>query len=168
MHLRELRFDDAPLMLEWIHDPSVVANLKARFADKTLEDCHRFILSSREGESDVHFAIADETDDTYLGTVSLKHVTEKTAEFAITIRKSAMGTGVSRDAMRAILDYGFERLGLERIFWCVSPENVRAVRFYDKQGYPRSELPEEAEGYSEEEARSYIWYTVPNPHGAQG
>lgn len=160
MRLRELRPEDAPLMLEWMHDPSVVEKLKARFAEKTIEDCRRFIDASREPGRDVHLAIAEDGTDAYLGTVSLKHITGETAEFAITIRKCAMGTGVSREGMRRILEYGFERFGLKRIYWCVSPDNERAIRFYDKQGYPRSALPKEAEGYSDEEAQSFIWYTV--------
>ena len=162
MRLRQLRAEDAPLMLEWMHDPSVVGNMKAPFAEKTLEDCRRFIAASQSGEGDVHLAIASDSDE-YLGTVSLKHIAGGSAEFAITIRKCAMGTGASRDGMRAILNHGFERLGLERIYWCVSPENVRAVRFYDKNGYPRGDVPPEAEGYSEEEKRRYIWYTVAAP-----
>lgn len=162
MRLRELRLEDAPLMLEWMHDPSVVENLKAHFAEKTMEDCQRFIYASQSAGQDLHFAIADDADDTYLGTVSLKHIHDNSAEFAITVRKCAMGTGVSQQAMRSMLDYGFDRLGLTRIYWCVSPENQRAIRFYDHNGYPRSNAPPEAEGYTPAEKESYIWYTVSN------
>ena len=165
MHLRKLRLEDAPLMLEWMHDPSVTEHMKTRFGEMTLEDCERFIRASQAGGRDIHFAIADDEEDAYLGTVSLKHVTASSAEFAITIRKRAMGTGASRQAMAAIIDYGFDQLGLERVYWCVSPENARAVRFYDKQGHPRSGVPIEAEGYTPEEVRSFIWYTVLRPEG---
>ena len=34
MKLRQLNLTDAPLMLEWMHDPSVVENLQANFAAK--------------------------------------------------------------------------------------------------------------------------------------
>lgn len=136
MYLRELKQKDAPLMLEWMHDPSVVENLQTDFGSKTIEDCERFIENSQVDNHNVHFAIADEADE-YQGTVSLKHIDNGSAEFAITIRASAMGRGISSVAMSQIIQYGFKEKGLNSIYWCVSPENKRAVRFYDKNGYHR-------------------------------
>ena len=36
MRLRQLRMEDAPLMLEWMHDYDVVSKLKTDFMSKTL------------------------------------------------------------------------------------------------------------------------------------
>ena len=47
MYLRKLEPKDAPLMLEWMHDRSVVAHLGANFAEKTIDDCLRFISASQ-------------------------------------------------------------------------------------------------------------------------
>ena len=160
MRIRKLKIEDAPLMLEWMHDPEVVKDLQTNFAKKTLADCEKFITAAVEDGTDLHFAIIGDENDEYLGTTSLKHITEQEAEFAITIRKCAMGTGVSKDAMSWILSYGLNDLGLARIYWCVSPDNKRAVRFYDKNGYARKLPPERAEGYTEEQKDKYIWYEV--------
>ena len=159
MRLRELRPEDAPLMLEWMHDPEVVRDLQTHFEEKTLDDCLRFIRAAAEPGEDIHFAITEDNADEYMGTVSLKHIRDGKAEFAITIRKCAMGKGLSRDAMQAILQYGLETLGLRQVYWCVSPDNRRAVRFYDKNGYRRVPAPE-AEGYTAEQRAKYIWYQV--------
>ena len=70
MKLRKLCHRDAPLMLEWMHDPDCVENLQANFASKTLEDCERFVAYAQEPGEDLHLAIVDE-NDTYMGTVSL-------------------------------------------------------------------------------------------------
>lgn len=142
-------------MLEWMHDPSVVENLQANFASKTLNDCECFISSAQNLETDLHMAVVD-AEDTYMGTVSLKHIGYDTAEFAITVRASAMGHGYSRFAMQSILEYGIRELELQEIYWCVSPANKRAVRFYDKNGYVRTdEIPNHlAKMYSQE----LIWY----------
>ena len=42
-----------------------------------------------------------------MGTVSLKHIKNNTAEFAIAIRKIAMGYGFASYAMNEIIQYGF-------------------------------------------------------------
>lgn len=162
MNLRVLSDKDAPFMLEWMHDTSVVENLQANFATKTLEDCKQFILSAHDTSENVHLAIVDDAD-TYMGTVSLKHICDRRAEFAITIRTCAMGQGYARFAMAEIIRLGFEKLFLDTVYWCVAPENKRAVRFYDKNGYPRVSLGElecALQFYSVDQAKKYIWYAV--------
>lgn len=143
MKLRKLMLKDASLMLEWMHDESVIKYMQADFKAKTEEDCRKFIDDSWEDKENLHMAIVDD-DDVYQGTVSLKHITDSSAEFAITIRVSAMGKGVAREAMKRIIEKGFIEKHLSRVYWCVSPENVRAVRFYDKNGYCRV-APEQLE-----------------------
>ena len=42
MRLRKLEIKDAPAMLEWMQDRSVVADMNTDFSSKTLEDCALF------------------------------------------------------------------------------------------------------------------------------
>lgn len=159
MKLRKLEKKDAPLMLEWMHDPSVVEYMQADFAGKSLEDCKTFISAAQNRNDSVHLAVTDDHDE-YQGTVSLKDIKDGSAEFAITVRASAMGRGFSQYAMAEIIRMGFEDFGLTRIYWCVNPANKRAVRFYDKNGYTRvsaKSLPGQG-SYTEEQIDSYIWY----------
>ena len=159
MKLRALEQRDAPLMLEWMHDASVVCHLGTNFMEKTLEDCCGFIRWANETQRDLHLAVADE-QDTYMGTVSLKHIHAGTAEFAITVRACAMGKGYSRFAMQRILEHGIRQLGLSAIYWCVSRSNARAVRFYDKNRYLRTQnIPETIlQAYTPEQRAEFIWY----------
>lgn len=167
MYLRRLEKKDAPLMLEWMHDESVVEFLSANFAAMTIENCYGFIEKSNEqldrfeNITDIHYAIADSNDE-YMGTVSLKHINhlEKDAEFAITIRKTAMGKGFSAYGMEAILKKGIEEFGLENIYWCVSSLNKRAVRFYEKHEYNKIvDVPEHIKReYSENLLSKLIWF----------
>lgn len=136
MRLRELELKDAPLMLEWMHDETVVKDMQADFSSKTLEDCNLFILSSKDTRKNLHLAIADENDE-YMGTVSLKNIEEDKAEFAITVRKCAMGKGYSHFGMSEIIRIGFEKMNLSNIYWYVDKNNQRAIKFYDKNGYQR-------------------------------
>ena len=47
MRLRNLELKDASFMLEWMHDESVVKNLRGNFRSKTIEDVKKFILASQ-------------------------------------------------------------------------------------------------------------------------
>lgn len=160
--LRRLELKDAPLMLEWMHDKSVVENLSANFGAKSIEDCKAFIKSSESDKDNLNLAIVSEEDE-YMGTVSLKHIDKenKNAEFAIAIRTCAMGKGYSKYGMAEIIRVGLEELGLDEVYWCVSPENKRAVRFYDKNGYervPHSNV--KSIGYTPEQIKEFIWYSA--------
>lgn len=163
MKLRYLEEKDAPFMLEWMHDRDAVEHLQGRFLEKKLEDCLQFIENSRKDSDQLHLAVVDETD-TYMGTVSLKHIDRQRsdAEFAIAIRRCAMGNGFSRFGMERILALGLTELGLQNIFWCVSPENSRAVRFYDKGNYPRvdAQTVDACRYYTEQQAQQLAWYCV--------
>ena len=136
MKLRDLELKDAPLMLEWMHDPSVVEKLKTNFLTKTIDDCKAFIKASKDKTKDINLAIVSDEDE-YMGTVSLKNIDHENncAEFAITVRKSAMGRGYSWWGMEEIIKLAFDKYGLENVYWCVSRANKRAVRFYDKHNF---------------------------------
>lgn len=160
MNLRKINTEDTPFMLEWMHDDSVVHDLKTDFATKTLEDCKAFIKMAQDTKENLHLAIVDD-NDTYMGTVSLKHITKTSAEFGITVRKCAMSKGFSKFAMQHIIEKGFKQLGLQKIYWCVAPENQRAVKFYDKNKFDRCLAPVEAQNsYTTEEIAHYLWYEV--------
>lgn len=165
MRLRELQLKDAPFMLEWMHDSNVTEKLKTRFETKTLDDCRSFIRDSADSTKNLHLAIVNDEDE-YMGTVSLKNLEAEQAEFAITVRSCAMGKKYSQYGMKEIIRKGFEELKLQRIYWCVSPLNERAIRFYDKNGYHRigvRELSVPAGQYTDQETAWYIWYLETAP-----
>lgn len=137
MKVRTLNLKDAPFMLEWMHDKTIVQYMEKDFSQMQLKDCEQFIKNSQNFQKHMHLAIVDE-NDTYMGTVSLKNIDKETlsAEFAITIRKCAMGRNYAKYGMGEIIQKGFHDLGLETIYWYVSSMNERAIRFYNKNGYP--------------------------------
>lgn len=134
MQIRRLKLKDAPFMLEWMHDSNVTKDLRADFSKKNISDAEQFIKDSHKEKDSLHLAIASDTDE-YMGTVSLKHIANGSAEFAITIRTTAMGHGYSWFGMESIINKAFDELGLESVYWCVSRNNKRAVRFYDKHNF---------------------------------
>ncbi len=159
MRLRKLEIKDAPAMLEWMQDRSVVADMNTDFSSKTLEDCAAFIELSQKDKDNLHFAITDDLDE-YLGTVSLKHIKNKTAEFGIVVRKEAMRRGYAWFGMEEIVKVAFEELKLESVYWCVNKGNERAIRFYEKHNFHKvKDVPKDAlERY--EGVDNLIWYSV--------
>jgi diamine N-acetyltransferase len=133
-HLRPLEEKDAPGMLEWMTDPEIVRFFRFDASAVTLESCRSFIAEANLQKNCRHYAIADE-QDAYLGTISLKNITEADAEYAISTRSCAHGTGAAMTATREILRIAFRELGLKRVYLNVLAENGRANAFYRKAGF---------------------------------
>ena len=166
MNLRNLQEKDTPMMLEWMHDKDVIQFLKTNFAGMSIDDCQKFIAGADKENKDIHKAIVNEEDE-YMGTVSLKHIANNMAEFAIAIRKKAMAKGIASAAMREIIRYGFEEKKLNVIYWCVDEKNQRACHFYDKNKYNKIDIRNSEiiylnakKYYTVSQIEHYLWYAV--------
>ena len=136
MRLRNLESKDAVLMLEWMRDPEIAQNFRFDATNVNMESVQRFIANASSSTESEHFAIADE-DDEYLGTISLKNIDmiNKHAEYAISLRKSVIGSGIAFESTKKILEYAFLKKELEKVYLNVYSKNLRAIKFYEKFGF---------------------------------
>lgn len=139
--LRELKESDAPLMLEWMHDPDIQKGFKKDMIDANIDDALVFCRDSKipkqiKSGDNLHYAIVNE-DDEYLGTISLKNIDLENgnAEYAITLRKSAQGRGTARKATRLVLEKAFEEYELHRVYLNVLSNNKSAIKLYERCGF---------------------------------
>lgn len=148
-------------MLEWMHDEDVTRYMNKDFANKQLTDCQDFIRQSQIDLPNMHRAITDD-NDVYMGTVSLKNINSERndAEFAIIVRKEAMGKGFAEYGMKEIIRLGFLEFGLDTIYWNVLKNNARAIRFYEKNGYKLAGRDETTTWGRELPENKYFWFAT--------
>lgn len=105
--LRKLQLKDVPLMLEWMHDEEAKHIFQNNFAE--IDVCSKKVVENSFREDQQHFAIVDDQDDEYLGTISLKNIDlkNKNAEYAISTRKKARGTGANQKSNGIIIKIWF-------------------------------------------------------------
>lgn len=135
MILRKLCYKDIDYMIEWMNDEDINKNFKTKFSNYTREDLINFINTSFTPENK-HFAIVNEYDE-YLGTVSLKNISsiDKNAEYAIVLRKLAIGSEIAKKATKEALRFAFNELKLYKVYLNVLSENTRAIKFYEKMNF---------------------------------
>lgn len=132
MALRKLEPKDRYGMLEWMQDKDIMACFRMEKDTIDEEKVKNFIEDSFN-EKCRHYAIVDEHDE-YLGTISLKNIdsANSNAEYAVVLRKQAIGGGVARTATNELLDIAFNELKLQKVYLNVLSNNKRAINFYRK------------------------------------
>jgi len=123
-------------MLEWMKDEEINQYFRFQSEIVTLDSIKKFIASSVLCEKNKHYAIVDD-NDVYLGTISLKNIdmNNLTAEYAIALRKIAIGKEIARDATIDILNKAFQYFKLNKVYLNVIADNKRAIKFYEKMGF---------------------------------
>jgi RimJ/RimL family protein N-acetyltransferase len=83
-----------------------------------------------------------ERDGALLGDADLRHITAKTAEFAILIgQRPEQGKGIGTRFAILLHALAFRGLGLERIFVSIIPANQPSQRLFAKIGYTADDGP---------------------------
>jgi len=141
--LRPLCDSDAQYMLEWMKNPETekcfIKDMKSIEMEDAIIFCRKAAkdaLVGTENLKNLHLAITD-ADDEYMGTISLKNIdyAAGNAEYAISIRSKAQGTGMAAEATKQILFKAFSELKLHRVYLSVLSSNKRAIKFYEKMGF---------------------------------
>lgn len=141
INLRELKVEDAPLMLEWMHDKDIQNGFKKNMLSATLEDAKNFCNNASIPEiitegSSIHFAIENDKGE-YLGTISLKNISidNHSAEYAIALRKKVQGHGIAMKATGLLLKKAFSDYKLHRVYLNVFSNNKTAIKLYERCGF---------------------------------
>ena len=139
VYLRATERSDVPTFVRWFNDADVLRNL-AMSSPMSLaaEEGWFDRMLAAQGTTDLHFVICLLADDRPIGTTGLHAIDRAngTAEFGIAIgEKAEWGKGYGTDATRAICDFGFGELRLERIGLYVYAGNERGRRAYEKAGF---------------------------------
>jgi RimJ/RimL family protein N-acetyltransferase len=137
--LRPAERDDLPTFVRWFTDAEVLRNLDMFAPMSNAAEVAWFDrMLAAQGTTDYHFVICTLADGRPIGTTGLHAIDRHngSAEFGIAIgEKSEWGKGFGTDALRAICDFGFGELRLERISLIVYAGNERARRSYEKAGF---------------------------------
>ncbi len=139
VYLRPAERADIDLFVRWFADSETTRYLALRAPfSKAMEEKWFEGMIEKQGKATYHFVICLLADDRAIGTAGFHHVDHENgnASFGISIgEKAEWSKGYGTDALRAICDFGFGQLRLERIELDVYEPNQRARRSYEKAGF---------------------------------
>ena len=137
--LRPFRIEDAKDMYRnWASDPEVTRFLT--WPTHTGEDITRMVLNdwiSKYGDGDFfNWAIAWRETGSVIGNIAVVHLEEaiRTAEIGYCMSRAFWGRGIMPEALRAVMDYLFDTVGVNRIAACHDVRNAKSGRVMEKAG----------------------------------
>ncbi len=136
-YLSPIRMEDAEKYTAWLNDFDIEKSLFLTPMMITLEGEKEMLKKLATG-SDPNFAIINKNDDSLLGNCGLKNVdnVNRTAEIGVFIGDKTMwNKGFAAEAMRLMLDYGFNLLNLQNIMLTVYAFNKNGIACYKKIGF---------------------------------
>ncbi len=146
IYFRALEVEDGALFQAWLADPENRQYLQRLRPLGAVEE-REWLEGIHKREHDHVFAIALKEGDRLIGSCGLHRadLPNRSAELGIVIgERSFQGLGHGSEAMGLLLEYGFDTLGLHRVFLRVYANNPRGIRCYEKCGFVREGVHREA------------------------
>ncbi len=81
------------------------------------------------------FSMIEKKNSSFVGNISLMDPADSVAELGIAVTAAKQDSGYGSEAIPAVMEYGFDTLGLKKITLKVNPENARAIHVYEKCGF---------------------------------
>ena len=135
LYLSPMNVEDVETYVKWLNDRKVTDNLGMTRSICTLPGEKEYIESKKSTDYDFSIVL---NDDTLIGNISLMDVN-------LVSRKATLGIfigdeenrskGYGTEAMKLLVDYGFNILGLHNIDLNVFAFNERAIKAYEKVGF---------------------------------
>jgi [ribosomal protein S5]-alanine N-acetyltransferase len=140
--LRAWRMEDLPSLVAHANNSKIAANVRDRFPHPYTESAGRqFIELFNEPDGPAAFAI--EIGGLAVGGIGLhpqEDIHRFTAEMGYWLGEPYWGKGIVSEAARALSDWGFETLGLHRVFAQPFAKNQASIRVLEKAGFEREGL----------------------------
>ena len=137
--LRKMRLDDAEAMFVYASDPEVTRYVLFE-THRSVEDSKSFLRQALEGYERGDFGgwgVVLKDSGAFVGTCGMDagYAPEHArAELGYVLSREHWGRGLMPEAVRAVIRFGFGRMGLNRVQARCIAENVASARVMEKAG----------------------------------
>lgn len=125
-------------MFNWANDQEVTYYMYLGLKPNSAEVMEKEYDDLMASDKDVAFAMIDKKSKSHIGNAGLYTINwlYRSAEYRVIIgEKSYWNKGYGSEVARLVLDYGFNKLNLNKIWLGVNAENKGAVASYKKSGF---------------------------------
>jgi ribosomal-protein-alanine N-acetyltransferase len=165
LELREFRMNDWLQVHVFNSDPEVVRYLG--WGPNTKEQTKKFVREAISRQRDplrkkYDLGIALKEKEELIGSCSIGIKEQEEGVIGICLNRSFWGKGYGTEAMRALINFGFEKLQLKRILTGVDKENVSSLHMVENVGMRKSSQALNHHSIKGK-PREFFSYVIPNP-----
>ena len=136
--LRKITIDDIPSLLKYGNNKKIsdnIVNIPYPYEEPNAVFRISYVHQGFKNKQRYVFSIVWKAEEEFIGEISL-HLDDKKqfAEIGYWIGEPFWGKGVSSEAVKAILKFGFEKLELKLIFGTCHTENPASGKVLEKNG----------------------------------
>ena len=160
--MRPLAEQDIASILEYVYAPEIAANTFVPHPYSP-EAAHEFVRKASEdwrNGKDYTFAIIEARSDCFAGVMGIHLVPEhQRAEVGYWLGRPFWGRGLATQALRLLIQFGFEELGLNRIAAGHFAHNPASGRVMQKANM-RYEGTRRAYHFHRDGFKDSVWYAI--------
>ena len=135
--VREFTSSDLNSVYEYSSDPEVVQYMP--FGPNTLLDSIKFLeraikRQSDENRTDYELAVTMKDTGELIGGCRINKASDNEANIGYIYNMKYWGKGYATEVAQALVEYGFDTLGVHRVYATCEPENVASKRVLEKVG----------------------------------
>jgi RimJ/RimL family protein N-acetyltransferase len=160
--LRDFRIEDWKAVHDYAANPRTVTYVPwgPNSADQTIEFVRKSIEdASRPNRRTFELAIVLRDEDRLIGGAGLRlsGTPNRDAGMGYVVHPSFWGRGIASETASAVIEFGFRRCGLQRIWAECDPANTASARVLEKVGMIREGLLRQHKWYKEDWRDSYLY-----------
>ena len=127
--------DLVPDYLEMINDIDRVAKYIADRREPYTEEEERAYMQEKLDSNATMFSMIEKSSGRFIGNTEFFNREGDEADWGIVMTYSMQNKGYGTEALKRCIDYGFNELGLRRIYLGVFVDNPRAIHVYEACGF---------------------------------
>ncbi|MFD1020875.1 GNAT family N-acetyltransferase [Thalassobacillus hwangdonensis] len=142
--LRDVEEKDLNAMFDYLSDREVVKHMglaPAVFLEDVRNELDWYTSIKEEGTG-MRWGITLKNTDQMIGSCGFLNRAPKhhRAEIGFELSRNHWGRGIASEAIHAVLSYGFQKLGLERVEALIETENLASQNMVERNGFQREGL----------------------------
>lgn len=147
--LRELRQSDAEAVFRNYSEDTAKYFIYEPFShlEQALDLIKAFTEEFNRGKT-IMWAIALKETDTCIGTCGYMFKSNSKVEIGYDLAREHWGKGLMSEALRAILTYGFDRLGIRKINADTLSSNTRSINLLKRLGFQLDDVRKDSHFFS--------------------
>lgn len=131
IQVNELLIND---YLKMVNDPEVQKGISHKLKQFTYEQELEWVKMKLREKANI-FTMLEKTTGKFIGNIEIMHIINGIGEIGITITRNKQNHHYGEEAMKAIMDYGYNILNLDGFELNVYKTNPKAIHCYEKVGF---------------------------------